>query len=216
MTLANKTLGLLVAGALTLSACNDDKTTTDNTTSTTASTNDSKSTMSPSPGGDTGMNNGMNNTTTASAATKMTDADFVMQASAMNMAEINAHKAGVAQGGAEVKKHAKMMLTDHQAMGNDMKALASKKSMTLATDAPPEKKQMLAGVTAKKGSEFDMAYLDAQESDHKEAIALFQRGQNDVQDADLKALITKTIPKLEGHLKMVQDAKGKMGSGAKM
>ena len=207
MTISTKTLGLLVAGTLALSSCGDKA--ADTSTSTTT---DSKTTMAAAPDTTTKTTAPATTTPTPPAEAKMTNADFVMKASAVNMAEIDAHKAAIAMGGADVKMHAKMMLADHTKMGNDVKALATKKNWTLATDAPADKKQMLADVKMKKGKEFDMAYLDAQENDHKEVIAMFQKAQNDVDDADLKALIGKAIPQLESHLKMVQDAKAKMGA----
>jgi len=103
------------------------------------------------------------------------------------------------------------MLTDHQKMDADMKALASKKGLTLASQPRQDKVQMQDQMNAsKQGKEWDAAYIDAQIQDHKEAIAMFEGGEKTVQDADLKALITATLPKLRSHLKMVEDAKNKM------
>jgi predicted outer membrane protein len=91
-----------------------------------------------------------------------------------------------------------------------MKALAAKKGLTLASAPRPDKAQMLADMNAsKQGKDWDAAYLDAQIQDHKETIALFEGGEKNVQDADLKKLISTTLPKLRSHLKMVEDAKNK-------
>lgn len=202
MNTFTKSFGVLLAGSLTLFACNNGSDTSTTTRDTTATATDTKPMMAPSS--DSGTTSTNNN--------KMSDADFVMKASAVNMAEVNAHKAAQTHATtADVKAHAKHMLEDHTRLGNDMKALATKKGWATATDADPSKTQALNDMNSnKKGKDWDAAYLDAQENDHKEAISMFEKAQNDVQDADLKALITQALPKLRDHLQMVQDAKSKM------
>ena len=151
--------------------------------------------------------------TAAPAAQGMTDQDFITKASAANLAEINAHKAAGSHAmSAEVKSLAKHMLADHEKLGSDVKAYAAKKKLTVSTEPPADKKQMLDDVNSKKGKDWDAAYLDAQEADHKEVIAMFQSAQGSVTDPELKDMITKTIPQLQMHLQMVQDTKSKMNS----
>ncbi len=202
-----------LAAALLLASCGNDSSTTSTSTTTMDSNRDTKTNMqATTPGqpmaGDTGMKQGDN----GMAAQGMTDQDFVTRASAANIAEVNAHKAaGTHATTADVKMHAKHMLADHMKMGDEMKALASKKNMQLSTEPPADKKQMLDEMNAnKKGKDWDMAYLDDQVKDHQEAISLFENGSKRVKDADLKALIDKTLPTLRDHLKMVQDAQAKM------
>ncbi len=206
---------LMLSGSLVFAmACNDGNdagTGTDDSTG--QAMNNTNTTTEPTAGtnttgtGDSGM--GMNNSTDPG----ISDQDFVNRATMNNIAEIAAHQAAV--GGkattAEVKKHAQMMLTDHKKMGEDMQALARKKNMNLPTDAPADKKQMLEAMNRdKKGKDWDMAYIDQQIADHKETISLFEQGEGSVQDAELKSLITATLPKLRSHLQMVEEAKGKM------
>lgn len=198
-----------LALAVSLASCGDSSTTS---TTTTDSNVDTKSTMSADaqpgmPAADSGNKMGGD-----MAANGMTDQDFVTQASSMNIAEVNAHKAaGTHATTADVKMHAKHMLTDHTKMGDEMKALAAKKNMTVSNEPPAAKKQMLDDMNAsKKGKDWDMAYLDAQVNDHNETIALFEKGSASAKDPDLKALIDKTLPTLRDHLKMVQDAQAKM------
>jgi putative membrane protein len=192
-----------LALAVSLASCGDNE----SSTTTTETNADTKSTMSPQgPGPDTMSAGG------AMANTGMSDQDFVTQASSMNIAEVNAHKAAQTHATtADVKAHAKHMLTDHQKMGDEMKTLATSKGLTLATEPPAEKKQMLDDMNAnKKGKDWDAAYVDGQIRDHEEAIALFERGSGSVKDADLKTLIDKTLPTLRSHLEMVRDAQAKM------
>ena len=46
--------------------------------------------------------------------------------------------------------------------------------------------------------------------DHKKDIATFEKEAKDGEDADVKAWAEKTLPTLNEHLKMVQDAQSKM------
>lgn len=140
------------------------------------------------------------------------DQDFATNAAAMNLAEIRAHQGALDRAATdEVKKHAQHMLTDHKKMDADMKALASKKNMTLPTEPRQDKVRMQDEMNqTKQGKDWDMAYIDAQIADHQEAISLFENGEKTVQDAELKSLITSTLPKLRSHLKMVEDAKAKV------
>ncbi len=197
-----------LALAIGLASCGDNSTTT--STTTTDSNADTKATMSAQPAMPPADANA--NMAAQPADAGMTDQDFVTKASSMNIAEVNAHKAAQTHATtADVKMHAKHMLTDHTKMGDEMKALASKKNMQVSAEPPAEKKQMLDDMNAsKKGKDWDMAYVDAQVNDHNEAIALFEKGSASVKDADLKALIDKTLPTLRDHLKMVQDAQAKM------
>lgn len=197
-----------LALAVMFASCGDSN--ESSTTTTTTGNAESTPTMAAetpnAPATDSGA--GMN----ATANTGMSDQDFVTKASSMNVAEVAAHKAAQSRAtNAEVKKHAKHMLTDHQQMGEEMKALASKKNMTVSNEPPAEKKQAMDDMNAnKKGKDWDMAYVDQQIRDHQEAISLFEQGSGSVKDADLKALIDKTLPKLRDHLQMVQDAQSKL------
>jgi putative membrane protein len=199
-----------LAIAVSLAACNDSSTTS--STTKTDSVADTKPAMTASPDQNTMMQDSSNKTGNQGMANAgMTDQDFVTKASAANIAEINAHKAaGTHAMSADVKMHAKHMLTDHMKLGDDMKALATKKGLTLSTDPPADKKKMLDDLNTKKGKDWDMGYLDAQVQDHNEAIALFEQGSTSVKDADLKALIDKTLPTLRSHLQMVQEAQAKV------
>lgn len=196
-----------LALAVSFTACNDSETTT-STTTTADSNADTRTTMAADPAQNMAADSG----TGAMAATGISDQDFVTKASSANTAEIAAHKAaGTHATSADVKMHAKHMLTDHMKMGDEMKALASKKGLTVSTEPPADKKQMLDDMNAnKKGKDWDIAYLDAQVKDHEEAIALFESGSAGVKDADLKAMIDKTLPTLRDHLQMVKDAQAKM------
>jgi putative membrane protein len=214
MTTPLKHLGYLFLSGLlvTAMACGgdgaDDAAHDDDTA--TMTTADAPPPAAPADGGMAGGDT--MGTGTAMANTGNPDQDFATNAAAMNLAEIRAHQTAVDRAtNAEVKKHAQHMLTDHKQMDADMKSLAAKKNITLPTEPRQDKVQMQDQMNqSKQGKEWDAAYVAAQVQDHQEAIALFESGEKSVQDADLKKLITSTLPKLRSHLKMVQDAQAKL------
>jgi putative membrane protein len=203
---------LLMAGSMTLAACGDSSETTSTTSTTDTTSMAANSTAPAADAGTTAMDSGANTGANTGNAATTSDAQWVSDVVAMNMAEINAHTAAQSHATtSDVKMHAKHMLADHKKMGDEMKAYASKKNYTLPTAPPADKAQMLEDMNNnKKGKDWDMAYLDAQVNDHQETISKFESGEKTVTDPELKAMITKTLPTLRDHLKMVQDAQGKM------
>ncbi|MDQ3625537.1 MAG: DUF4142 domain-containing protein, partial [Verrucomicrobiota bacterium] len=59
----------------------------------------------------------------------------------------------------------------------------------------------------------DQAWIGMMINDHQKDIAVYQRQVQQGADPELKAFAKKTLPVLQKHLKMVQQAQKKMGSG---
>ncbi len=53
--------------------------------------------------------------------------------------------------------------------------------------------------------EFDKSYISSTVKDHEDDIAAFQKEANNGGDADVKALASKALPTLQGHLRMAQN-----------
>lgn len=64
---------------------------------------------------------------------------------------------------------------------------------------------MLNYLATLSGSEFDVAYLQQQIVAHEEAVGLFTIASALVQDQELKAFTTETLPVLQSHLEMAQE-----------
>lgn len=196
---ALKNIGqLLLAGSLALlTACG-------NGTGTGANNDTVATTDNNMPMNDTMM---ANNNTNADA-----DVQFVSDAVAANLAEIAMHKAaGTHAVTADVKAHAQHMLTDHNKLLDDLKAYASKKGYSVPTEAPADKKEELDKMNQeKKGQDWDKEYLDKMEDDHEKDISKFEKAEKDVQDSELKSLVSAALPTLRSHLAMVEEAQKKM------
>nr|WP_246229545.1 DUF4142 domain-containing protein [Mucilaginibacter humi] len=61
----------------------------------------------------------------------------------------------------------------------------------------------MADLSAKKGADFDKAYVDKMVSDHKSTVDLFESESKNSKDADLKGFADKTLPTIKAHLEHI-------------
>jgi putative membrane protein len=79
------------------------------------------------------------------------------------------------------------------------------KGVDLPTDMSSSQKSMLDKLKGMNGKDFTKQYHSDQVSAHKDAVSLFERYGKGGDNPDLKAWASKTLPDLQGHLKMAQD-----------
>jgi putative membrane protein len=142
----------------------------------------------------------------ANAATTVStaDQDFILAASQGGMTEVKLGELASANGKREdVKEFGQMMVKDHTAINNDLKALASQKSVTLPDNLDAKHQGMVDKMTALSGSEFDNAYIAGMIKAHKADAKAFKGESSATQDADIKSFLDKSIPIVEAHLKHV-------------
>jgi len=188
----------LLAGILSLAACNDG---TDTTTSTSDSTN---TTMDNTDMNDTSaMTNNIN--TTAMSLEPM-DKEFVMKAASGGMMEVEASQIAQQNAGhARVKAFADMLVQDHTNVNNELKGFASSRGLMIPEDSLMAKhKSMLDEMRNMTGKAFDKHYIDMMMKDHNKDISEFEKASNNAKDADLKAWAAKTLPTLRMHKDSVQ------------
>ena len=105
----------------------------------------------------TNATSGMSNTTNsmANSSSAGNDTDFMKEAAIGGMAEVELGRLAATKAvNAEVKKFGQMMVEDHSKANADLKALASKKNVTLPTDVDAEKKSTMEELRGKKRSLF--------------------------------------------------------------
>ena len=115
---------------------------------------------------------------------------------------------------AEVREYAKMLVTDHQAMQKEADELATRASLT--PQPPPQADQKRAAgdqmvqqlTAAAKGPAFDRSFVEGQIQAHQQTLTELQQLQTSVDNADVKALIEKAIPKVQDHLARAQKLQG--------
>ena len=129
------------------------------------------------------------------------DAKFAVEAANGGMTEIALSQ--IAQSKAlnsKVKDFANMMVTQHTAAGDDLKAIAIKKNITLPDSVSNDSKKAIDELAKKSATDFDKAYISKMIDDHKGAEKLFEDACKNLKDPDLKAFAVKTLPVIQKHL----------------
>ena len=127
--------------------------------------------------------------------------DFVEDASAKGVAEVEAGKLAMEKGtAADVKTFADMMVKDHTAANQKLKALADKKNIDVSDDAELLDKAKAMILELRSAKSFDQAYANNQVKAHEATIEIFEDEIKHGEDAELKAFATETLPKLKAHL----------------
>jgi putative membrane protein len=136
------------------------------------------------------------------------DARYVVDAYADGMLEVQmAERVKDRLVSQEAKNVAEMMITEHTAMNNDMRALAEKKQISLPTQLTNMQQDDIDDVAEETGTDLDHAYTDKTVKMHKDAIDLFEKASNKANDAEIKSAFANGLPKLRSHLDMATTAR---------
>ena len=139
------------------------------------------------------------------------DLAFMNDAAPGGMAEVELGKLAVKQAASnDVKQFAQKMIDDHSKAGEDLKALAAQKKVTLSPELLPAHKQLMEKLSKLSGAEFDKEYVKAMVENHEKDVTAFENAAKTAGDADVKAFATKTLPTLKMHLEMSKSLAGKM------
>lgn len=103
-----------------------------------------------------------------------------------------------------VKTFGETMVKDHSKDKSELAKLALEKKITVPARTGDEFQKHIDEITAKKGIEFDKAYISFMVGDHKDDISEFKGEAKDGKDADIQAFATKGIPVLQHHLMMAK------------
>lgn len=121
-----------------------------------------------------------------------------------NMAEQQAHSQSVKDFGA-------LMVKDHSAANEKLKALAESKNITLPANTSVEEMAAKAKLKALSGTAFDKSYIKGMIKDHQEDIAEFKKEATSGRDPEARAFASATLPILEAHLKKIQSIAAESG-----
>jgi putative membrane protein len=194
----------MASAALALGACSKKD----------AATTDTGMAVTPA---DTGMK--MADTTAAAApapAPALTDANIFFILDRANMLDSAGGSIAATKGtSADVRTFGKDMMRDHHALRKQGADLAAKLGVTPAAPANDDS-QAQADKTlalyngAAKGKDFDKAYIDNEVTMHKAVLATATTAMGAAQSADLKNLIQKAAPAIQGHLDNAEKIQSKM------
>jgi putative membrane protein len=150
------------------------------------------------------------------APAALTDPNIVYILDNANMLDSAAGSIAATKGtAADVRDFGKRMMRDHHALRKQGQDLAKKLNVTPEAPANDDSKaqydktmSMLNGAT--KGKDFDKAYIDNEVTYHQAVLQTATAAMNAAQNAELKNLIQKAAPAIQGHLDLAQSIQGKM------
>jgi putative membrane protein len=141
------------------------------------------------------------------------DQDFAVNTANAGMTEIQAGQLAEQKGmSKDVKEYAAMMIKDHTAAADKLKAIAATKNITLPAAISPEMQKNLDDLQKDDGKKFDKAYMDMMVSDHKKVISAFEDESKNGSDADIRAFADSTLHTLHHHLDKAEECKKMMKS----
>lgn len=133
------------------------------------------------------------------------DAAFYKKAAEGGIAEVQLGKLAQDKAPtASVKEFGAMMVTDHGAANDKLKAIASRKNIKLPTSPSVGQMAAKAKLELLSGAAFDKSYITGMVKDHQEDIQEFRTEASSGQDPEAKAYAVATLPTLQAHLKKIQ------------
>lgn len=149
-------------------------------------------------------------------ASSTPDAAFYKHAAEGGMAEVELGSlAEQKSASSSVKDFGAMMVKDHSAANDKLKAIAASKDISLPTSPSMSQKATKVKLEALSGDTFDKSYVTGMIKDHQEDIAMFEREAASGQDPDAKAFAASTLPTLRTHLQKIQAIAADSGISAK-
>jgi putative membrane protein len=110
-----------------------------------------------------------------------------------------------------VKDFGQRMVADHGRMGEGVRDLAARQSVSLPDDISMMEKVTYERLSHKTGVDFDKAYIEDMVKDHKSDIAAFEKEMNSGSDPQAKTMAGKALPTIREHLRMAQELAAQLG-----
>jgi putative membrane protein len=127
------------------------------------------------------------------------DKTFMHKAAKGGMMEVAMGRLAEQKGQSEdVKSFGKRMVTDHGKANDELKSIAEKKGVKLASKEPSEKWSS------------DKAYMDMMVKDHEKDLAEFQDEANNGSDPDVKKFADDTAKVVKEHLDLAKQTQSKL------
>jgi putative membrane protein len=138
----------------------------------------------------------------ALAAGGSPDESFYKSAAEAGMGEVDlGNLAAQKSSNPKVKDFAAMMVKDHSAANEKLRALASSKDISLATGAGAANTVTKGKLEVLTGDAFDKSYIKGQVKAHVDTVSLLHKEIASGQDADAKAFAHSVLPTVQSHLK---------------
>jgi putative membrane protein len=134
--------------------------------------------------------------------TSMDDTNFILAAAQGGMTEVRLGELASTNGlRTDVKEFGQLMVKDHKAINDDLKALAAQKGVTLPESLDAEHQEMVEKMAALTGAAFDEAYINGMIKAHQKDDKAFKAEFTTTHDSEIESFLDKSIPVVEMHLK---------------
>ncbi|MCU1750570.1 DUF4142 domain-containing protein [Pseudomonas sp. 6D_7.1_Bac1] len=141
----------------------------------------------------------------ASSAFAQSPAEFINDASAKGMADIEASRlAHQKTESKEVKDYTIVVINDRTTANQHLAKIAKKLDLPVAPRDEVASKAKVLIPQVKDGDSFDAAYAASQVQTTQEAIEQLKQEAQTTDVPEIKAFAAETLPKLENHLKMAK------------
>ncbi len=140
------------------------------------------------------------------------DREFIEKTAKDGMAEVQL--AGLAQQHAsndQVKQFAAKMVTDHSKANEEVRQLAQEKGVTMPAGPSHMENHEMTKLSKLTGADFDREFMKGMVKDHEKAVKEFQKEADKAKDADVRNFAAKTLPTLQEHLQMAENANQTVG-----
>jgi putative membrane protein len=142
------------------------------------------------------------------------DASFYKHAAEAGIFEVEAGTLAEDKGNNQaVKDLGALMVKDHTAANDKLKAIASAKNISLPTSSSVGQMASKAKLELLSGDTFDKSYVKGQIKAHQQTIALLKKEKMSGQDPEAKAFATEVLPTVQGHLKKFRAVSAGMTAG---
>jgi putative membrane protein len=129
------------------------------------------------------------------------DANFLVEAAAINLEEIKLGELALQKGMMDdTKELGKMMVKEHTAAMKDLKKLADSKSITIPEVLTEDGQDAYDDLNEETGKDFDKEYCSMMVRGHKSAIRKFENASSNAEDPDIRNWATSMLPALRAHL----------------
>lgn len=150
---------------------------------------------------------------TSSSTKSSADAKFMERAARDGMAEVElGHLAEQKAQSPEVKALAQRLVTDHTQANHELMQIAQNAGVQLPKGIGKKNSEERAKLEKLSGQAFDRAFVHGVVRDHQKDVKEFQHQASAAQDPQLKSFVQQTLPVMEEHLHMAQQAQKQLAS----
>jgi putative membrane protein len=142
----------------------------------------------------------------------LTDEQFVTDASAGNLAEINMAQLALTNStNPDVRKFAQRMIDDHTRLNRELNAVADRDRFRPAATMNAKEQMQYNSLARLRGAAFDRAYAEDMVKDHNHDVAELEKASKSLKSKDLKEAATKALPVIKEHDKLARKLADKLG-----